>query len=37
MHAAVDEVRAGRMTGNAARTALRASSRDLWVDRHSAG
>jgi TetR/AcrR family transcriptional regulator, mexCD-oprJ operon repressor len=33
MHAAVDEVRAGRMTGNAARKALQASIRDLWIGR----
>lgn len=31
MHAAVDEVRAGRMTAGAARRALSASIRDLWV------
>jgi len=37
MHAAVEEVRAGRMTGNAAGKALRASIRDLWVGRHDAG
>ena len=35
MHAAVDEVRAGRMTGNAAGKALRASIRDLWIGRPS--
>ena len=37
MHAAVDEVRAGRMTGNAAGKALRASIRDLWIGRHDTG
>ena len=36
MHAAVDEVRAGRMSGNAAGKALRASIRDLWIGRHDA-
>ena len=31
MHAAVDEVRAGRLSGRAAQNALQASVRDLWV------
>lgn len=33
MHAAVDEVRAGRTTADAAGKALHASIRDLWIGR----
>jgi hypothetical protein len=33
MHAAVDEVRAGRMTANAAQKALLGSISDLWAGR----